>query len=648
MMNLEPRQLASGHYMQGIQLQLDDFAAVFSRLQELLLLPRAMRWLGEPSFELAAQSRLQNGGIQLHRYLNLRLRVDASAKEVLRDGLGRAAADLQGWLRSIGVNCAVVRGDDDSLFSQMPDGGYGFIAKSAHRAGNAYEKVVLPLDRDCGVELKAVRTALCRCPGCGITLHLTPDTWRRAEKDQIERFGRGSGMPEDGWKELLSGDIAAFVCALWGSGSEMVLDTIVNSHAGGLARAADLRDERGIATLLACDPWTLNARLSGRSRFKGVLSMAEMQRLFRFDELKIDFKPAVSAPAPAEAVMDEIRRMLDQQRRQTEESFNKALSETEGRFAERVSRSEAETRSVLRSEMGSAIERSKQEILGEIRKQTGALSRMMEEVGLDVQELKHKQDKLQDLMENQLLLTDEQLGDFVQQLESMTGERDSLRRELLDHTVLGAEKPLSKKLLGMMGVADEQQLLDGGMSEKQLTILRIAMACLEDKPIFNGGDKYSDPTDYHAYTIHLGFLYEQLMRDHYHDSLYLPYFHYCMPRGCVAPDLNHTDLYCYDRGPEKLYGYNSRDWSDRVMAENFSRHVEMFGTKKPSEYWNSMINRMRLVRRARNLMHNTSIDTEQAYNYVNVMVRNGQVYPCLIWMILNAGRAEAAFPNDKD
>jgi len=340
--------------------------------------------------------------------------------------------------------------------------------------------------------------------------------------------------------------------------------------------------------------------------------------------------------------------MLDAQRQETEESFRKELSRTQGKLEEMVSQSETKTRSVLRDEMESAIERSRQEIIAEIRSQTQTLSRMLEEVSSDVSDLRGKQAKLQDLLENKLLLTGEQLKEFVHLLERMTGERDKLRRELLDLTVQGADRPLSSKMLNMLGVESEKELLDGGMTEKQLTILRIAMACLEGKPILNDGDKNRDETDYHAYVLYLGFLYEQMMRAHYHNGLYLPYFRYRMPAGTALPDVDNTDLYCYDKGPEAVRGYRPMDWKDDVMARSFSEYVTLAGEKKPREYWNAMFIRMRLARLARNQMHSNTIDTHKTYSYVEFMLKNSGAYPCLIWMILKAGRAESAFPVDND
>ena len=70
---------------------------------------------------------------------------------------------------------------------------------------------------------------------------------------------------------------------------------------------------------------------------------------------------------------------------------------------------------------------------------------MIEQIQTDVSELRISQEKLRELLEQRIQLSDNQLSELTAMLNHLTGEHDELKRELLINTVSGAEKPLSAK-----------------------------------------------------------------------------------------------------------------------------------------------------------------------------------------------------------
>lgn len=700
MMNLEMKQLSRGEYMQGIQLKVQNISTILEHAYELMLLPEAMHWIGNVCFELAAMSELQDGRIALRRYLNLRMRVPANSKDGLRSAIDAAALNLKSWLQSVSVSCSEVHCDDEGMLIRMPPLGYTFVGKAPRRSSDGYTAVRMPLDGQCAINLPDIEALLYRYPMSGITLQLMPDRWKAMEVSALERFAAGGGVPREELRETLSNGIVCFNFAMWGNGAREISDLVI-ATCGGKAAPKPVRSNDGrVAELLACDPWLMHGKINASNRYAGVLTAKELNQIFSCVPIRIEIgtENQPSALANEEILQgmihDTVERMTqlmretaDQTKKETqnilltaEKKLSDEIVNSEQRTTEHLTRLTQEVQDQTQKQVEEircqfedriqaeqeatqdrihrAVNETFETVTGELRRSTQSLQEQIANVGTGLDLLRRDQERLEHLLQNQLMLSEQQLTELNDLLNAMTGERDTLKRELLLHIARDPEHPLSENACALLGIASEQELVDEGMTERQLNILRIAMACIEGKEIMNSERAVSgDSTYYHPYIIFFGFLYEQMARYFYHNLVYVPYCNrYCC--GILADPTgrpNDVKLANYEYGPIDRRTIDltaeekqARDaWEPGLVVSRLSCGIR-FGQKKYGEpVWREILGMMQKVRKIRNKIHDLEMSTDDAYEMVNLMVRNNRStmrgYPCLIRWFVRLGQTTAHF-----
>ena len=700
MMNLEARQLDNGSYMQGVQLEVDKIIPVMERLQEMLLLPKAMQWLGEPNFELAAFSRVHEGKVEIRNFLNLRIRVPEGAQRALNHGVNVAAGHLGSWLQSIGVAGKWVRYDDEGMLGQMPATGYDFIGKGGSRSSGGFSRMLMPLREDFSISVQSISECLLRYPFSGITFQISADEWQAKERNALNRYAAGERIPAEKLRETLEDGIVCFSCAAWGTGKEALVNAVTGGYASGLTKLISRDEGERTARLLAADPWQIHQIKTGASRYAGILTQTELKRLFHCVPMTIRRGGQVFEPSAVdtEAILAEIRGVIDEKMaqvvkasgEQAQKAAEISVEKAKGEMQEEMSRAQkhteeklagqiGQTRQILQEDMKAQAEQNRREILDEVHRgteamwtemaekietgvgraadeirgqvsrqineQTDILSEMLSKVYQDMDELREDQKRLRSLLEEHALLTEEQLRELIAMLGRLEAEHSELKKELLVRAARGAEEPLSQKALEALGVKAEAELMQGGIEQRHLMILRIAMNCIEDKPIINAGRPQDDREYYHPYIVFFGFLYEQLIRTYYHNNVYIPYCRYVLPEGDSRIQALRTDLIHYERGPFGVenIGHNPDDWKWETMANRFAQWISVNGHTMYVEQWGSIFQRMYRVRTIRNKIHEMSVSAEEAYEMVRIMVRSDAI-PCLTRQILMMGQAKADFP----
>lgn len=681
MMKLEQKQLSNGSYMQRVQIRVGEITPILAHAQELFLLPRAMKWMGEISYELAAYSEIQpDGRVGVRKFLNLRIRVPASAKSELKQVTLDITDHIRGWMSSISVESDVAHYDDESLLVNLAASGYTFIVKDKNRGSNPYYRLLLPLSDSYSVDPQDVAVLLYQYPYSGVTLQLFTDQWAKNEVSALNRFAASARIDSARHDDVMDGGIVCFVCATWGEGASALERLLVGVHGSGLKSSAlRLTSEESIR-MLPLDPWQMHKRLTGASRYSGILTMSEMKRLFKCMPIHIadergSFAPAIDVNDMITRLQELIGQGLSQMQHRSEEMMQSAqawlaqeVRASEARTEERLvdfqdkARQEAnqiirqrectmleimvEGQDALKQQVGQEIQRAVDELYDTVTKEmhehANQLVGMLGSVQMDVGQLQQTQDKLRTRLEKEALLTERQLDELTKVLDAMSSERDDLKRELLVNTACGVEKPLSESALELLGISSEQTLIDEGMTDKQLSILRIGINGIDGKPVMNKLQPVDgDNIDYQPYVIFFGFLYEQLMRGVYHNKIYAPY--YCAVMGANrSPDLRSTQLYCYEKGPETEQGYSFVDWKHDTLAQRLADCVIIDGKTYSQPYWESMFIKMSISRRIRNKIHSLELDRNDAYKMVNALLR-GDSYPCLVRMILAANRVRVDF-----
>ncbi len=650
MINLEMKQLTRGEYMQGIQLQIQGISPILEHAYELLLLPEAMKWVGDANFELAALSESEEGEIVLRRYLNLRLRVPANAKDSLRTAVKKAASDLKSWLESVSVGYSEVRYDDDGLLARLPAAGYSFIGKAARRASGGYTATLMPLEADYSLNLPSIEAMLYKYPYSGVVLQLSPDRWRKNELSALERYASGEGIEEDVLRDTINGGIACFTCATWGNGTRAIADAIIGAYALSFAVKAVSTNGGKLVEMLACDPWCMHSKINASSRYAGVLTIKELTKAFRCVPTQIGHEKGEypSAPAEEEAVLKLIHDAVEKMASTVQETANQTIKEakefmitTENKLNEKLNHSEQRTT----------------EQLNQLQQVMQDHSEQISHVGASLDVLRSEQETLRQRLEQQVQLTEGQMVELLDMLNSMTNERDELKKEIVLQLTRGPEQPLSSAACSMLGIASEQVLEVEGMTENQMKILRIAMACIEGKEIMQHEiPKCTDNAYYHPYVALFGFLYEQLVRTFYHDKIYVPYCNkYC--NGIIVDPTeskSDTDLVNYECGPIKQSSIVPADlmyvidaWKWEHVLPRFENGICIDGKKYGAPYWRVILKMMQQVRVIRNKIHDTDMSVNEAYIMINMMARNNRTlnrgYPCLIRWLVALNKATTDF-----
>lgn len=676
MINLEQKQIFDGRYMQGMQIRVDKITPILEHIQALLLLPKAMRWLGETNFEITAMSDMKkDGSVEIDRYVSLRICVSESSKQGLQKTVREAAEHMRAWLQSISVASEAVMYDDEGTFGRMPASGYTLVVKDkrANHHANPFERLTLPLREKFSINLEEIAEVLCQRPCSGVTLQLSPNRWSHNEVNTLKRYAQGAGIPADRLRRTIDDDIFCFICALWGDGASAMADLLVGRHESGLQVSAFQLHKEELVRMLAVDPWTLHRRIVGNSRYCGILMMAEMKRLFHCVPLEIAERREQFEPD--EAMVREIRSLVEKKCEQMLADNEERLSRAQAEMRKTVSESEMRTArqhevwmQETKTEARKIADESAKCVLEQVQREQDAIEKkvgdaynrvtqeidrskisfaeQMQRMQKDVDDVRTLQQNMYDYLKNSALLTDEQLKELTNAVNSLSAEREDLQRKLIVNTACDAEKPLPESALALLDVSSEDELLMEGLTGKQLAILRIGMNGLNGKPIMTQSTPVAeDANDYHAYVMFVGFLYEQLMRGVYHDKIYAPY--YCsVMHSDTLPAVQETELRYYEQGPDKDGSCRMGDWSWETQAARFEICVKVDGRTYSQRYWMNMLTKMELARKTRNKIHALDMDKEDAYRMVNAMLRT-QTEPCLLRELLAVGRSTVDFRRTK-
>lgn len=676
MINLEQKQIFDGRYMQGMQIRVDKITPILEHMQALLLLPKAMRWMGEANFEITAMSDMKNdGSVEINRYVSLRIRVSESSKQGLQKAVREAAEHVRAWLRSISVAGEVVVYDDEGMFGRMPASGYTLVVKDkrAKHHVNPFERLTLPLREGFGINPEEIAEVLCQRPCSGVTLQLSPNRWSYNEVNTLRRYAQGAGISEDRLRRTIDDEIACFTCALWGEGASAIADLLVGRHESGLQVSALQLHQEELVRMLTVDPWTLHRRVVGASRYCGIVMMAEMKSLFHCVPLEI--AGLRETLEPDEAVVREIRSLVEKKCAQMLADNEERLSRAQAEMRKTVSESEMRTAQQheawmqeTKTEARKIADESAKNVLKQVQREQDAMEKkvgdaydrvtqeldrskvsfaeQMRKMQRDVDAVRTQQQNMYDYLKSSALLTDEQLRELTNAINSLSAEKEDLQKELLVNTACDAEKPLPESALALLDVSSEDELLTEGLTGKQLAILRIGMNGLNGKPIMTRTTPAAeDANDYHAYVMFVGFLYEQLMRGVYHDKIYAPY--YCsVMHSDTLPMVQETELRYYEQGPDKDGSCRMDDWSRETQAARFEICVKVDGRTCSRRYWMNMLTKMELARKTRNKIHALEMDKEDAYRMINAMLRT-QTEPCLLRELLAVGRSTVDFGRTK-
>lgn len=344
MINLEQKQIFDGRYMQGMQIRVDKITPILEHMQALLLLPKAMRWMGEANFEITAMSDMRNdGSVEINRYVSLRICVSESSKQWLQKAVREAAEHVRAWLQSISVVGELVVYDDEGMFGRMPASGYTLVVKDkrAKHYVNPFERLTLPLREGFSINPEEIAEVLCQRPCSGVTLQLSPSWWSYNEVNTLRRYAQGAGISEDRLRRTINDKVVCFTCALWGEGASAIADLLVGGHESGLQVSALQLHQEEFVRMLAVDPWTLHRRVAGASRYCGILMMAEMKSLFHC--VPLEFAGLRESLEPDEAVVREIRSLVEKKCAQMLADNEEWLSRAQAEMRKTVSESEMRT-----------------------------------------------------------------------------------------------------------------------------------------------------------------------------------------------------------------------------------------------------------------------------------------------------------------
>lgn len=689
MMNLEIKVLENGCYMQGEQFLLLDAAAVFSHVDELLMLPQAMKWIGDACFELAALSVLKDGEDkpELRSYLNVRLRVAADAKDALGAAVKSASAQVQAWLSSIGADYQKVRFNDESMFSRMPVSGYKFIEKDKKWRAGGFTSVLRPVGKEYTVDIGLIADALSRNPNSGVSLQIMPGEWSMEEKEILEHNARGERVSEDTLRDTINGGIVCFVCAAWGNGAQAIINSVIGRHDSGLAGSLISQYGSMTAIRLVCDPWELHKRSTGRSRFGNILTMQELRRCFACKEERSDKLPVKDGVASADiaGVADMLLCRI-----------NKSMAQTIGSAAQRITDDISRTIRVSSAETGNQIKKEGKAIAAEMadlaQKQTGELNRTisvvseqledqkkafdntalavekqsasLESIAGSMQQVREWQKQLIKQIEEMEIFAGEQINEFKEAIGRMDGNGATAVADVVRTVRQDMQTPLSQEALEFIGLSSETEL--GGLTMRQLSALRIVMAGLADTWLMDdqlrasvdianppSGVRQPDEEDLlkgvDVYILILGFLYEQIVRSIYHNKVFIRYIEFADPDYADLlkagrkknPELSVYD-YCYtyytSSKPQQTYY-----WDRGKMVRNFARGIRIGGRQYGEDYWLRMLDNMFTTRTARNTQHE-GVRASGACRMVEAMLRSKKGdFPCLLKMLLALENAEVSF-----
>lgn len=678
-MNLETKQLTQGEYMQGVQMQVQRLSPILKHVNELLLLPETMKWGGEASFELTALSEIENHKIVIRKFLSLRIRVSAETRSVLSAVVEEAKECLKGWLLSVSANYQEVCCDDDGAFIRMPPCGYTFLVKKSRRAVGGYTAAIMPLDEHFSADLSNIEALLCKYPFSGILFQLSPDRWNVNEIEVLQRFAVGEHVPDGEVQDVLGNGIACFNCAVWGDGSRALSNAIMAESMGTLAVKRVRTNGHMVAELLACDPWYMHSKIHSASRYAGILTAKELNRVFQCKLIQAgQTKEDVLAGQSGERMLlellhDSVKRvasdMIADSERRTTEQLQQLSQDLIGRSerlerdmidcSESAKRKEAEIRSDFREEI-QASEKATREKIDQAAKATRALKDQLVNVDAGMNSLREDYERISKAVEKSMLVTENEKDELLSVLQYMAIERNELKKELLFHIAHDPEQPLSKNACKLLEIESEEALVKAGMPERQVKVLRIAMSCIEGKEIMESEvASEMDATYYHPYITFFGFLYEQMVRGFYHDKIYVPYCNrYC---GGILMDPGKSqaspDLSCYENGPisrgMQCYSDSQRiianEWQRWKVVQRFSDGISIANERYEEDFWREMLNMMKQARSIRNMIHDAQMSTKDAYAMINVMVRNHRSengkYPCLVRWLTSLSQATTDFEN---